>query len=217
MSTRRKPLLVGQIYHIFSKSISGYKIFRDDDEYERMKDLLKYYRTESTPMRFSIFQEIKYKEKKQIYEIEGDDLLVEIIAYCIMPTHFHLVVKQLKEDGISFFIQQILNSYSRYFNIKTKRKGPLWEGRFQNVVIETDEQLLHLTRYIHLNPVTAYLVNRPEDWKFSSYREFLGEEKEKLSSFSNILDTTPDNYKKFVDDRIDYQRQLAEIKKLVLE
>ena len=217
MSTRRNPLLVEQIYHIFSKSISGYKIFRDDDEYGRMKDLLKYYRTEKTPMRFSFFQEIKYKEKKQIYEAEGDDLLVEIIAYCIMPTHFHLVVKQLKEDGISFFIQQILNSYSRYFNVKTKRKGPLWEGRFQNVAIETDEQLLHLTRYIHLNPVTAYLVDRPEDWKFSSYREFLGEEKEKLSSFSNILDTTPDNYKKFVDDRIDYQRQLAEIKKLALE
>ena len=69
------------------------------------------------------------KSKEMIY-------FVEIIAYCIMPTHFHLVVKQLKEDGISFFIQQILNSYSRYFNIKTKRKGPLWEGRFQNVIIE---------------------------------------------------------------------------------
>lgn len=217
MSTRRNPLLIGQIYHIFSKSISGYKIFRDDDEYERMKDLLKYYKTENTPMRFSIFQEIKYKERKQIYKTEGDDLLIEIIAYCIMPTHFHLVVKQLKENGISFFIQQILNSYSRYFNVKTKRKGPLWEGRFQNVAIETDEQLLHLTRYIHLNPVTAYLVDRPEDWKFSSYKEFLGEENKKLCSFLNILDITPDCYKKFVDDRIDYQRQLAEIKKLVLE
>ena len=67
----------------------------------------------------------------------------------------------------------ILNSYSRYFNTKQKRKGPLWEGRFENVLIKTDEQLLHLTRYIHLNPVTAYLVDQAKDWQASSYNEYL--------------------------------------------
>jgi putative transposase len=79
-----------------------------------------------------------------------------------MPTHIHLVLRQLKDGGISKFMSNILNSYSRYFNIKHNRKGPLWEGRFRKVLVGSDEQLLHLTRYVHLNPVTACLVDKPK-------------------------------------------------------
>ncbi len=78
-----------------------------------------------------------------------------------MPTHIHLILKQLKEDGISAYMSKILNSYTCYFNRRTKRKGPLWESRFKRVEVTSDEQLLHLTRYIHLNPVTAHIVEEP--------------------------------------------------------
>jgi putative transposase len=219
MVTEKIPLVKGEIYHIFSKSIAGFEIFRKDSEYRRMKDLLKYYKMENVPLRFSAFIEIKDKEKFFQKHFASQRALVDIIAYCLMPTHIHLLLKQLKEDGISVFMRNVLNGYTRYFNIKTKRKGPLWESRFQRVLVNTDEQLLHLSRYICLNPVTAYLVNKPQDWEFSSYKEFLGEveDKERICSYSEVLDIDPQRYKEFVNSQIDYQRELAEVKKLFLE
>lgn len=181
-----------------------------------MKEIIAYYQCGVRKTKFSRWRNIK---KKENIERNIRDKLVDIIAYCIMPTHFHLILKQLKDKGISTFISLISNSYTRYFNIKHKRKGPLWEKEFQNVLVSTDEQLLHLTRYVHLNPVTAFLVDKPQDWPFSSYKEFLGEVKEddKICSFENILDITPKEYKTFVDDRISYQRELGKIRHLLLE
>jgi len=108
---------------------------------------------------------------------------------------------------------------SRYFNIKNKRKGPLWESRFRNVNVSADDQLLHLTRYIHLNPSTANLVESPESWNFSSFREYTGEiSKEKiLCNYSGLIEMTPSDYREFVHSRKDYQRELAMIKNLSLE
>ena len=136
-----------------------------------------------------------------------------------MPTHFHLILRQLTDNGISIFMQNTLNSYSRYFNIKHNRKGPLWQGRFKSVLIKTEEQLLHLTRYIHLNPVTAYLVERSEEWPSSSYKEFLSDndDGEKICRFRDILDIEPLSYREFVNDAVSYERELAKIKRLLLE
>ena len=216
---RKFPLVKGEIYHIFSRSIAGFEIFRGNSEYQRIKSLLKYYKIDQPPLKFSAFMKIKDKEEFYQRHLTARKSLIDIIAYCFMPTHIHLILKQLKENGISTFMSNILNSYSRYFNIKTKRKGPLWESRFQSVSVETDEQLLHLTRYIHLNPATAYLVDKPQDWQFSSYKEFLREreEKERICNYPEVLDIEPRSYKEFVDSRIDYQRELAEIKRLFLD
>jgi putative transposase len=136
-----------------------------------------------------------------------------------MPTHIHLILLQLKEQGISRFINLALKSYSKYFNTKYKRKGPLWEGRFKNVLVETNEQFLHLTRYLHLNPTTAFLDSKPEKWSFSSYREYLGLTKgdNKICNYSKYLDMDSSTYKEFVEDQIDYQRKLKTIKNLILE
>ena len=114
-------------------------------------------------------------------------------------------------------MKNLLNSYTRYFNTKTKRKGPLWQGRFKSVLIKTDEQLLHLTRYIHLNPTSEDLVERPEDWPYSSYNEYLRNSEEPLCSFSKYLDIEPKTYREFVESRKDYQKRLSEIKHLLLE
>ncbi len=219
MPSRKVSLETGKVYHIFSKSIAGFKIFRNDSEYARMKSLVKYYNIANPPWKFALFLEIKNKDK--VYNLLGieKDKLVNIISYCFMPTHIHLVLKGLKSQAISTFMRKILNSYAKFFNNKTKRKGPLWQSRFKNILVETDEQLIHLTRYIHLNPTTAYLADKPEDWKFSSYREFLNniEDKEKICNFSDTLDTNPKNYKNFVNSQIDYQKELSRLKKLWIE
>ena len=219
MTAKRSLLVEGETYHIFSKSIAGFTIFRDDSEYERMRNSLRYYRAERPPLKFSVFSGIKDRGEFHQRHLDLREKLVDIIAYCLMPTHIHLVLKQLKEKGISTFMGNILNSCTRYFNIKTKRKGPLWESRFKAVIVKGDEQLLHLTRYIHLNPVTAYLVDKPEDWTFSSYKEFLceTEEEKKLCNYSEALEVKPETYREFVDARTDYQRELARIRELLIE
>jgi len=141
-----------------------------------------------------------------------------MIAYCLMPTHFHFILEPLQENGIATFTNNLLNSYTRFFNLKHKRQGPLWQGRSKKVLIETDEQLIHLTRYLHLNPVTAHLVKVPEQWEASSYGEYLGISKwKKMCQYSHVLEIDPLRYRKFVEDQISYQRELAWVKHLILE
>ena len=202
---RKDSLVIGEIYHIFNKSIAGFAIFNNESEFSRMRDVVRYYQIKKPAIKFSRYIRFRTDQDKNNDDIAsiGKEKLVEIIAYCIMPTHLHLALKQLTKDGISIFMSTILNSYTRYFNTKHKRKGPLWESRFKSVLVETDEQLLHLTRYIHLNPVTAFLVDKPEEWKASSYNEYLLKVSgsDRTCNYDGILDIEPSSYRKFVFDK----------------
>lgn len=220
---RKILLTTGETYHIFTRSIADFRIFNDDNEFNRMLKLIKYYQKEND-LKFSNFVELELVQKEgfnNALEIISRDKekLVQIIAYCLMPTHIHLILKQLQDNGISDYMRKILNSYSCYFNAKHKRKGPLWESKFKNVLVDNDEQLLHLTRYLHLNPVTALLIDKPENWIFSSYKEYLSkvEDSSVVCQFDNILEIKPFLYRKFVNDQISYQKELAKIKKLLVD
>lgn len=160
----------GEIYHVMTKSIAGFKIFNSKNDFLRMLNLLKFYQKERMPVSFYRFNEFLKGAKKFKKEVDLKTVsnAVTIIAYCIMPTHLHFVLQEMKEKSISLVMRKMLNSYTRYFNIKNGRKGPLWEGRFKKVLIENDEQLLHLTKYVHLNPVTANLISDPRKWRWSS-------------------------------------------------
>jgi putative transposase len=185
---------------------------------------MRYYQQKNIAVSFSNFIRFEVVEEKGINHsintlLKGTKELIQIVAYCIMPTHIHLILKQLEERGITTFMSNLLNSYSRYFNIKHKRKGPLWEGNFKSVLVKNDEQLLHLTRYIHLNPVTAYLVDKPEDWLWSSYNEYLSKirEENRICKYDDILNIKINSYKEFVENRIAYQRELKIIKELLVD
>lgn len=220
---RKDVLTNGEIYHIFTRSIAEFKIFNNDSDFERMRRLIKYYQMDNE-IRYSDFINLKIVNREGFHNTfdlfkQDKDKLVQIIGYCLMPTHIHLVLKQLSQNGISLYMKDILNSYTRYFNTRHKRKGPLWESRFKSVLVKNDEQLQHLTRYLHLNPVTARLVNHPEDWEFSSYKEYLSEINDNsiICQFDDILDIHSSTYRKFVNDQISYQRELGKIKKLLLD
>lgn len=219
---RKELLKTTEIYHIVNRSIAGYTIFNNNEEFFRMLSAIRYYQREKPEISFSKFFEPDNDRKKSFSDftiLKNKERLVDIISYCLMPTHFHLILKQLVDNGISTFINNVANSYSRYFNLKHKRKGPLWEGRFKSILVKSDEQLLHLTRYIHLNPVTAFILNDPGKWPMSSYNEYLSntDEANRICDYHTILSIEPSAYRKFVEDRISYQRELANIKKLLLE
>jgi len=203
MPCRLIPLVKDEVYHIYNRSIAEFVIFKSNNDYDRMIRTIIYCSMKLPPASFRTFkiQPENRKEKR----------IVDIIAYCIMPTHIHFILKGSADDGISKFMHRLENSYSKYYNIRYRRKGPLWESRFKNVAIRTNEQLLHTTRYIHLNPVTAYLVNKPEEWRYSSYGEYTETtpSAERICHFTEYLDMTPLAYTKFVTDQIDHQRKLA--------
>lgn len=142
--------------------------------------------------------------------------IVSILAYCIMPDHYHLLVKLNTEYPLSKYVGNFENSFTKYFNKLHWRKGPLWQNRFRSVLISDNNTLLHVHRYIHLNPTTANLVTHPEDWELSSYKEYITNPKA-LTVNTEISIQSIEKYKEFVANQIDYQRNLKRLKKELLE
>jgi len=219
MEYRKEQLVNNEHYHVFNRSIAKYIIFNDENDYQRMLEIMDLFRYTNFQHQFFKFKELTIENQKNILnQLRTDSpLYVDVIAFCLMPNHIHLVLKQLSENGISKYVSRLLNSYSRYFNIRHNRKGPLWEGRFKSVLVKTDEQLLHLTRYIHLNPTSAGLIQKPELWKFSSYNEYIDLKSEKICTLNTLPDINTENYKKFTEDQKAYQRELQIIKNNLID
>ena len=214
MGARKTILATGETYHIFNHSVQGIPIFRGQRECNLFLEAMKFYLQPKPPTRFSI-----YRVSRDRFPIKLDSKLVTIINFCLMPNHFHFTLRQEMGKGIRRFIQRLTNSFAHYFSVKYKNKGPVFEGNFKAVHVETDEQLIHLSRYIHLNPVTSYLVEEIQDYPYSSYKMHLDK---KLSEFvdpSLVLShfSSSKKYQKFVLDQKDYQRTLGKIKHLSLE
>lgn len=111
-------------------------------------------------------------------------------------------------------MRKFVNSYTKYYNIKFKRVGPLLQGQFKAIRIETDEQLVHVSRYIHLNPLSSFLVEDLDDYEWSSYREYINNSKFGICRKEDVLNLfkVPEDFKKFVLDRADYAQSLEIIK-----
>lgn len=217
MEARKDPLVNGQYYHILNRSIAKFTIFNSADDYSRFVELITLYRYKDFNYRYSAFKEMTIENQQAIINSLSKECHVEIISYCLMPTHFHLLLKQNTDNGITKFMSKILNSYTRYFNTKHHRKGPLWEGHFKNVLVKSDEQLLHLTRYIHLNPSSADIVDNPFDWDYSSLAEYTDSSLSGICYFTTLVDLSPKQYKKFVLDQKDYQRKISLIKNFLID
>jgi len=212
----RNKFYQDNIYHLFNKSIANYRIFNNEMNINRFINIIEYYNNANNKLSFSIF--IK-RYKKYIFDgllLDKIDNITKILGYCIMPDHYHLLIKIQSSENISSLISNIENSYSRFLNIKAKRKGPLWQSRFKSVIIRSNEQLLHVLRYIHLNPTTANLVVKPEDWPYSSYQHYINNPL-LFKKNSEISINSVEYLKKFTEDNIDYQKQLKRIKKMLLE
>src|SRR3990167_9920854 len=216
---RKYPLVNNHVYHAVTRSIAKYKVFNDPQDFARMVDILRLYRYRDFTTKYSMFSRQPEKiQKATRSSLSGSPKSVEIIAYCIMPTHLHLEIKQLTDKGISRYIAKVLNSYTRYFNCVHKRKGPLWEGKFRNILVNDNDQLLHLTRYIHLNPTSADIAKDPSDWPHSSYEEYISDNvTSQICKFSNIIDMSKKDYKRLTEDHKSYQRDLSIIKYLTID
>ena len=223
MATYRKvPPVTGELYHVFNRGLDKRTTFGNQAEFIRFYQTLKFYRFSNPPLNLSKFLEINQSKREDYLETSWGEKLVSIKCYCLMPNHFHLLLEQLVDGGISRYLSQVLNSYTRYFNTKTKRVGQLFLDQFKNVLVENEEQLLHLSRYIHLNPYSSNVVSNLrglEKYEWSSLLEYIGGGEESVCDKDPVLASfkTRGSYRKFVFDRADYQRELKKIEHLLAE
>ena len=126
-----------------------------------------------------------------------------LYSYCLMGNHFHLLL-QTREANLSEFMKRLLSIYTSAFNRRHQRVGHLFQGRYKSFVVSAESYLLELSRYIHLNPCRAGLVNRPEDYPWSSMKFFLGEKPPRFLDRDLLLSQfeTPEAYRSFVIERI---------------
>ena len=159
-------------YHVYNRGIDKREIFIDKTDYSVFLNLLKRY---LTPPEQNIDKNNKNKVGPRIYRYRTDLYKkIQLISYCLMPNHFHLMIKQATKEAMTDIMRALTNSYVVYFNKKYKRSGPLFSGKYKAILIEGESYLLHLTRYIHLNPMAlgitrSDLVNYP----YSSYASYL--------------------------------------------
>lgn len=227
MPTRITPLITGEYYHVINRGIAHQPTFLDKRDYKQMILGLSYYRYTVPPVRLSLFKTLSLKDRDYLWkELQNkNEKLVEIIAFALMPNHFHLLLRQEVENGISTYMRRLTNSYTRFFNTKSVRNGPIFQGVFKAVHVSTDDQLLHVSRYIHLNPVVSYVIYEKDMWSypFTSLPEYLGYPDIVLPApillqFSSKDEyKTKDEYKRFVSDQVEYGKSLEEIKHLAIE
>jgi REP element-mobilizing transposase RayT len=175
MARRNVVFSQGGHYHVYNRGANRQPIFREDENYRFLLTRVKGAAAEQQ---------------------------VTVLAYCLMPNHYHFVLRQDGERPVSGFVQAVFNSYTKAFNKRYNVSGTLFEGPYQARAVTTEEYLTHLCRYVHRNPLEAGLVSRLSDWPYSNYLEWVDERQGSLVDrrFVQSRFPTPGGYARFVLD-----------------
>lgn len=209
-----KSYLQNSYYHIYNRGVEKRKIFKDEEDY---KVFLSYLKTYLEPPKEK--EKLEVRINNTIFKglrrpLNNYSKEIDLISYCLMPNHFHILIYQKGERAMEYFMRSIGTKYSQYFNKKYDRVGYLFQGTYKAVLVETEPQLLHLTRYIHLNPSKE----TPLKDAYSSYGEYLGlrstfwvKPQEILGFFKTIQRTSLKDllsYQSFVEDYLRDSREI---------
>ena len=204
----KRPLFINNyFYHIFNRGVEKRNIFLDNEDFRRfLFEINEFNDINSTINTLRRFNEGSPTSFKMI----DKEPLVKIASYCLMPNHFHFILEQLKENGISKFLQKIGTGYTNYFNRKYERSGVLFQGKFKAVLIDKSAYLTYLIQYIHLNPLDLI----EPDWKEKGLRNYR-RAKDFLKSYKW---TDCDDYDKYGEFLREYHiENFAEIKNFIFE
>lgn len=165
MARKKRCILSGFCYHVMLRGNGGQDIYRDREDYVRFCLLLQ-------------------------YAIEKHKL--HVLGFCLMGNHFHLII-QTQSDDLASGMHALAFRYAQYFNKKYNRRGYLYQGRYKAVLVQTGTYLRRLVRYLHLNPVRANIVCRPEGYMWSSYRAYIGSDAYTWLNTSIVFDAFGDS------------------------
>ncbi|MBK5215668.1 MAG: transposase [Candidatus Pacebacteria bacterium] len=183
MSLRKVKLIQGEYFHIYNRGNDKKVIFKDKEDYDRFIGLMY------ACNQVDSFKIDNLQKDEGLFNVKRQNTLVSIGAYCLMPNHFHIILIQTEDEGISKFMKKLLTAYVMYFNKKYERTGSLFEGKFKAEHAGNDRYLKYLYSYIHLNPIKLIdrkwkeegIKNKNESlkylnqYKYSSYLDYLGE------------------------------------------
>ncbi|MBI5449717.1 hypothetical protein HY948_05405 [Candidatus Gottesmanbacteria bacterium] len=219
------------VYHIYNRGVAKMPTFLCTDDYRDFQDILRYLLIGFLTQKDAILP-LPINNSNLPVTYKADPLsnglfrpLLDLIAYCLMPNHFHLLIQikvpiaEIKQDGrriasfwsVSEFMRRLCITYSHKFNRRSKREGVVFQGRFKIKHIPKDSDVLQVSRYIHMNPVIAGLVTKPEQWLFSDYHAYILPQDLPSHSVTNtdlllsFFNRSSQRYKEFVDGVISEQ------------
>lgn len=219
MPGRNHQFQEGSYYHIYDKTIDGRRPFESARNAEIFLRMMWYYRAEDIGIRHSRFIALR-EELQAIYNPAIEDPAkrqVQILAYCLMPTHYHLLIKEKMKGGISAYMSKLQNAFTRFYNTKLRRSGQIFLGHFKSKPLTSEDMFRHVARYIHLNPYSSGIVENTDElvsYPLSSLREHtIGEETNTrpITDFELLLDFfggDNDRYIRFVLDNAEHQKTL---------
>jgi putative transposase len=243
MPKEKREFVNGEIYHIVLRRAGNELLFGDIDDYYRGIFYI-YECNDTNPVKIKERREARAKFKEMMRKIKTEEMpttlvwkdkrdkLVEVLAFCLMPNHIHLLVRQLKDRGISKFVQKIASGYACYFKRKygVKLKGHFFQDRFAAVRVNTDDQLRTVFVYIHSNPVLLVepewkekgiedfekTIKFLEEYKWSSYQDYLGKKNfPSVTEREFILGVMGgiDGCRKWVEDLLKFKKEVRELMK----
>ncbi len=210
----------GNYYHIYNRGVDKRKIFMDDKDYLRFLRSIKEFN--NIEISGSLYRRNYLKRKGAklpVGSLAPSIALVDIVCFILLPNHYHFLIKQTMNDGVMKFFHKLGGGYTNYFNFRYNRIGSLFQGPYNSVQITTNEYLFYVSAYINGNS-EIHKIAKAEKWTWSSYQDYLSEEKEKfcakqiiLNQFNNVKE-----YKKYVDIVIkESSERKDDIKKYLLE
>lgn len=192
-----KEYAAGEFYHVYNRGVEKRLIFIDDNDYVVFIGLLKKYLTG---------EDENKTHRHKFTNLSGE---VELLAYCLMPNHFHLLFHQLTEDGITRLMRRVITGYVMYFNNRYARVGALFQGRYKAAHVNADAYLHHISRYIHMNPENY------NEYAYSSYPYYLNTKKTpswlRTTKILELFDGSV-GYQAFVDEYIESKQELSVLK-----
>ncbi len=205
MPRKSIPLVAGETYHVFNRGVDKRIIFFDSNDYLRFYNSLNHFN--NTEPVFSLFESIRMKGR-----LNSKKKLVKIFAYCSLPNHFHLLLQQVSDNGISEFLKKVTGGYTSYFNDKYERSGALFQGRFKRIQVPSNEKLLQLSAYINYN----HLVHELNDGEqlYKSSREIYSGNKQNNFIDSNFILKQYNSKQEYVESAFTLAKNIAETRKI---
>lgn len=205
-----------EYYHIYNRGVDKREVFSDKKDYLRFLQSMRGFN--NTKPTGSLYLKEKARNRDPIPTTVGIGSLIEFICYCLNPNHFHMIVKQLTDGGISELMKRVGTGYTTYFNKKYNRSGSLFQGKYKFVHVDTNEYLLWLSGYINGN-AEIHKIAKAENYKWCSYSDYMGKRNGTLcnkeiilAQFKNVIE-----YKKFVDMVIMESGKRKDLEKYFIE
>jgi len=209
---RKYPLAKDEYYHVYNRGVDKRLIFKRKEDFNRFIESIELFNTEKP---IGSIRDTKEAHKKPNDKFPrrptSGKKLVEIVAYCINPNHYHFLLKQVSKDGISEFMKRLGGGYTKYFNEKYNRSGALFQGRFKSSHINSDDYLKLLSVYVNLNYKVHKISGKNLDFVKSSWEEYMGNKSE-----GNLADGKESILKMF-DDNKDYKKFSIRMLKEIIE